>query len=99
MSRGGARGSEDIHGAGGEKGDDGEGDQGLQHHADFCPAGEDRGIRRGEGGAGVEGQEKVVHEMGGPGGVAAFLGQHLREKKRTFHAARGVVAAQRTAGI
>ena len=49
--------SEDIYGAGGEEGDDGEGDEGLEHHADFGPAGKDRGIGGGERGAGVEGEK------------------------------------------
>jgi hypothetical protein len=63
QGKGAARGSEDIHGSGGEEGNDGQGDQGLEHHAQFCPAREDRGIGRGESRAGIEGQEEVVHEM------------------------------------
>ncbi len=65
----------------------------------LVPAGEDRGIGRGESRAGIEGQKEVVHELGRPRRIAAFLGQHLGEKKRAFHAARSAVAAQWTAGV
>jgi len=71
----------------------------LQHHADFCPAGEGRGIGRGESRAGIEGQKEIIHEIGRPRGIAPLLGQHLGEKKRAFHAAGGEVAALRTSGI
>jgi hypothetical protein len=86
---------QDVDGAGGEQDDGREGDEGLDHHQGLGPAGEDGAVSGGEGGAGVEGEEEVVDEAGGPAGLAHLAAGggvqgHLGEEE----GAVGLCAAQ-----
>lgn len=57
---------QNIHRTRGEQSDGRERNAGLDHHQRLRPTRQDRYIRRGERGAGVERQEQIVHESGPP---------------------------------
>ena len=95
---------EDVDGAGGEQDDGGEGDEGLDHHQGLGPAGEDGRVGGGEGGAGVEGEEEVVDEAGGPAGLAHLAAGggvegHLGEEEGAVGLGAAHLAGVRAAGV
>jgi len=90
----------DVDGARGNEGDDGEGDDRLQHGGEFCRARQNRGVGRRESGAGVEGEEQVINEVGGPArNIPVAAARHLRKKKGTLGLGIGVLAAKRAAAV
>jgi hypothetical protein len=91
--------SEDIDGAAGEQRDDQERDERLKHHSDFGPAGEDRGVGGGEGSAGVEGEEQIVHELGRPCWAGAGRTRHLGEEEGAVEIAARAITSERAAGV
>src|ERR1700690_1146628 len=102
---------EDVDGASGEEGNYRQRDERLDHHAGFGPAGKDSGVRGGKGGACVEGEEQIIHEMRGPGGAVPIVifmscgrivgaqAKHLREEEGAVEATARGFAALGTSGV
>src|SRR6202034_3761844 len=82
-----------IYGARGQEHHDRERDERLHHHSDLCPARKRGGIRGRKGGAGVEGEKKIIDELRRPRGWG-IRHKRLRKKKRAVELSARRVASQ-----